>query len=284
VAWEALCGRRLFGGEDAGEIFGKLLSGPIASPNEELEKARKRLAPAAVSDAVIKALARNPDDRFATARDFAIALEAAIVVAPPHRVGEWVQEFGGPELIGRQRMVTQIERYSFNFPDEFTPNPVSVGSAPSASHSDDATQRDVRPPRVAASTGATGVPRPTPARKRMLIALGLLGFGVLVFALWPQSQPPEPPPLEVRIPRPPEPRPRTLPSNQEVTPAPSAAVMTSPSASANSPAPAASASKPLRSVAPSVSPKPRTPPKKDPCNPPWRLDSRGIRHSIPGCY
>jgi serine/threonine-protein kinase len=254
------------------------------SPNEELERARKRLAPAAVSDAVIKALARDPNDRFATARDFAIALEAAIVVAPPHRVGEWVQEFGGPELIGRQRMVTQIERYSFNFSDEFTPNPVSVGAVPSSAHSDDATQRDVRPARAttpgATMPGATMQVRSTAARRRTVMILGLVALGVTVFTLWPQGAPPEPPPLEVRVSRPFEPPARALPSAQQATPAPTAAPAAAPSVSANLPMPAASSAKLLRGV----SPKPHTPPKKDPCNPPWRVDSRGIRHPIPGCY
>ena len=70
VLWEALTGRRLFDGNDPGEVLTKLLEANVPPPTS-IEPS----LPAEVDDLVLPALRREPESRYATARDFAIALE-----------------------------------------------------------------------------------------------------------------------------------------------------------------------------------------------------------------
>ena len=44
-----------------------------------------------VDAVVLKGLARDPKDRFTTAREFAVAIEQTIGLASPSEVGEWVE-------------------------------------------------------------------------------------------------------------------------------------------------------------------------------------------------
>jgi len=237
--------------------------------------------PSDVNDAVLKALQRDPEQRFATARDFAIALEAAIVVSPPHRVGEWVQELAGLELDARMRKVAQIERYAFAVTDDFTPNPVTVGSIPQARSSDDATQKDVLKARATASDPPDFRPR---RRKPLLVGLGLLlviGGGAYALSSGPETPPVRSDslaPLPSSLPAPNAPLP--TPPQQQPDAGPSA------SAAASSAAPRASAAVPLAKppVLHGVTPKRAAPAPKSNCKPPWRIDERGIRRLKPGCY
>jgi serine/threonine-protein kinase len=104
VLWEALAGKRLFAGADAGEILAKVLAAEIPTPTSAVPSISKEL-----SDVVMKSLERDPERRFQTARDFAIALEQAGAVATTHNVGEWVKGYGGEELQRRQNMVQRVE-------------------------------------------------------------------------------------------------------------------------------------------------------------------------------
>jgi serine/threonine-protein kinase len=296
IAWETLVGQRLFVGDDAGEIIGKLLSGTIEAPNDVLLRLGKQKISQDVNDAVLKALERDPDQRYPTARDFAIALEACIVVAPPHKVGEWVQELAGPELEARMRKVEQIERYAFAIQSELTPNPLSTGGASQARVADDATQQDVRKAVLTPIESQPPEFRPN-HRKKLAVALGLLAallVGFLLFA-GEDSGPSE---RRLQGEASVETAKSTSPSAAATASAPSAAL---PSATAqrvpsaetpapDAPAPSASAaavvSKPhAPSVSHTVSPKPPLTSKpKNPCTPPWRIDERGIKRLKPGCF
>jgi len=82
VLWEALCGRRLFDGETEAITMVRALEGRIDLPssiNRELN--------AAADEVVMRGLARDPADRFATARDMALAIEQNIGLASPYEVG-----------------------------------------------------------------------------------------------------------------------------------------------------------------------------------------------------
>ncbi len=106
VLWEALAGKRLFAGADAGEILAKVLAADITPPHVLVPA-----IPRAVSDAVMRALQREPEARFQTARDFAVALEQSGAIATTHAVGEWVRENGGDELAKRANIVAQVESH-----------------------------------------------------------------------------------------------------------------------------------------------------------------------------
>lgn len=106
VLWEALAGKRLFAGADAGEILGKVLAAEIPTPASVVPS-----LPKPVSDVVMKALERDPEKRYQTARDFAIGLEQAGAVASAHNVSEWVKDYGGEELAKRQNVVLRVESH-----------------------------------------------------------------------------------------------------------------------------------------------------------------------------
>jgi serine/threonine-protein kinase len=96
VLWELLTGKRLFSADGAG---------PVAPPSTLAAG-----VPAAVDAAVLRALADDPAARFATARDFAIALEEGGEVASTRAVSEWVRALAGEDLLRRDQAVGAIER------------------------------------------------------------------------------------------------------------------------------------------------------------------------------
>ena len=71
VLWETLTRRRLFAADDSAEVFRRVLYEPIAPPSS----VHRSLAP--LDGLLARALARDPDQRFATADEFARALELA---------------------------------------------------------------------------------------------------------------------------------------------------------------------------------------------------------------
>ncbi|HMI93559.1 MAG TPA: serine/threonine-protein kinase [Polyangiales bacterium] len=71
VLWEALTRRRLFVAEDSADVFRRVLYAPIPAPSS----VHRSLAP--LDQLLARALARDPDSRFASAEEFAAALELA---------------------------------------------------------------------------------------------------------------------------------------------------------------------------------------------------------------
>jgi eukaryotic-like serine/threonine-protein kinase len=107
VAWECLAGRRLFAGSDPGEVLAKVLTLDIPAPIDVLSS-----VPRVLSNIVMRALERSPEQRWQTARDFAIELERNVVLAAPHVVGDWVAQHAGEALQDRRRRVEAVERAS----------------------------------------------------------------------------------------------------------------------------------------------------------------------------
>ncbi|MCA3014767.1 MAG: serine/threonine protein kinase, partial [Myxococcaceae bacterium] len=72
VAWEMVTGRRLFSADTELAEMQLILSGPVERPDVV-----EPVVPAPLADVVMRALAREPADRFPTARDFSKALGAS---------------------------------------------------------------------------------------------------------------------------------------------------------------------------------------------------------------
>ena len=105
VLWESLTGRRLFDGQDPAQVMTKLLELEIPKPSEVESSVDSDL------DAIVlKALERDPQKRYATAREFAIALENAGKLALPREVGEWVEQEAEGALQKRREQIAQIEQ------------------------------------------------------------------------------------------------------------------------------------------------------------------------------
>jgi hypothetical protein len=105
VLWEALTGQRLFQGSDDGEVYAKVLLGKVDAPSVHA----KGLSPE-IDAIVLRGLARERAQRYATAREMALALESAIPLAPPSRVGWWVETLVGDSLAERTEQIAGIER------------------------------------------------------------------------------------------------------------------------------------------------------------------------------
>jgi hypothetical protein len=104
VFWEVLTGRRLFDGEDEGEIYGKVLRADVTKPSKVVGLDRDK------ADAIVmRGLARSPDRRYATAREMALEIEQQLPLAPASQVGAWVERHGGDALAERARRIAEVE-------------------------------------------------------------------------------------------------------------------------------------------------------------------------------
>lgn len=97
VLFEALVGKRLFEGRDEADILIAILADEIPTLEGRVSGVTSAL------DAVlVEALARDPDERFASARAFAEALEKAVTPASAKEVALVVKERAGAELEARR--------------------------------------------------------------------------------------------------------------------------------------------------------------------------------------
>ncbi len=105
VLWEALTGTRLFTGDNEGAILRRILRGDVAPPSAVAEGLSLR------ADAIVlRALARAPADRHASALDLARAIEDGLPLATPAEVGAWVRRVAERSLEARSRALEAIER------------------------------------------------------------------------------------------------------------------------------------------------------------------------------
>lgn len=200
--------------------------------------------PAELADVCMRGLARDPADRFATAQEMAVAIESAIVLPSPREVGAWVERVAGEVLKQRAAVLAGIE----------AEHPAAPNAAP----------------------GQAGLPAPAhlkpaaahaPHERALVLGLTVAIMALLVY-------------IAVRDPGTPGPHPHSRRS-------PMAAALAI--ASQNDPIlpalPAASVEPPPAgaSAAPSAPPPRRYRPALA-CNPPYTVDSDGIRHPKRECF
>jgi serine/threonine-protein kinase len=238
VLWELLARRRLFVSSTPGETMARVLEQPVDPPSRHASD-----VPPSLDEAVMRALRRDPRERFATAEEFANALEAAVAPAPSRAVARWVADLAGE----RRAKWTQVG-------DEVAP-----------------------PEEPAASFGNTSAtivdpPRSPPRRwRRVAIASALVAMlgGAVAFAAWGRTSPPAAPAAAVPSIEPaPSPSPVAVPSPSVSAPAPSAITTTSS-------APSAKAAAPRKTIAPAA--------KKTSCVPPYTIDADGVHIPKKGC-
>jgi serine/threonine-protein kinase len=108
LLWELIVGKQLFGAEgDAITILTRVLTMKIPAPSS-----LRSGVPKAVDQLVLLALERDPDKRFQTAREFAVALSEVLPPVAPPAVGEWVGSLAGAVLDARAQTVAEIARHS----------------------------------------------------------------------------------------------------------------------------------------------------------------------------
>ncbi|HEX7666867.1 MAG TPA: serine/threonine-protein kinase [Polyangiaceae bacterium] len=107
VLWEALTGTLLFDGENDARIFARVLEADAPPPSHLVPE-----IPEAVDAVVMKGLEKDPARRWQTAREMALALEAAIRSAPASEVGPWVEALASSSLAKRAALVRELESSS----------------------------------------------------------------------------------------------------------------------------------------------------------------------------
>lgn len=109
--WEALAGRKLFKGDNEGSVLEQVLFGAINPPSRWAPS-----IPPALDALVMRGLERDKTKRFATAREFALALERAVTPALASDVGEWIETVAGQVLLERAERIAEIESVTDNIP------------------------------------------------------------------------------------------------------------------------------------------------------------------------
>jgi serine/threonine-protein kinase len=255
VLWEALAGKRLFEGDGEAQIMAAVLDGPEGPPSEIEGSVPREL------DAIaMKALSRDPAERFATAEEMARAIEQAIGVIPTAEISSWVREMVAPLIAKRADAVAQIES------SPGLPIPVTaVSSIPPLA--------PVPPPLDETATLPMVRTAPPDKRRRaaVVVALALLLCGAIAFLVIPRAPAPTEPIPAASAPPPPSAS-SAPPASSSSTPAPAPSVVALP--------PVVEPHKP-----PVVTLKPPKPPPKPGaggCDPPYYYEG-GIKKFKPNC-
>jgi serine/threonine-protein kinase len=118
MLWELVTGQRLFGGDNEGAIVAKILDGRVEVPSKVLMQSVNQhqtlndqllRGVIGLDPIILRALAMNPPDRYATAREMAIEIERTIPPATGSEVADWVEHIAKDVLHSRAAMVAEIE-------------------------------------------------------------------------------------------------------------------------------------------------------------------------------
>jgi serine/threonine-protein kinase len=272
VLWELLAGQRLFARNEPGAIVAAVLTGDVRPPNE----LRPEIS-ADLSAVVMKALAPERNDRFATARDLALAIENAAEPASALKTGAWVESVAKESIARRASLLREAEEESsvskVMDPESLQRSLARAGNsaAPTSVPPAAVTEHDTTMPPVVARK----------ARARALwlasAAAGLGVLAVLLFKLLSNDHQP----LAKAVPPPAgslAPGPNSAPAAAVPTTLPQVSVPLSAEPLPQLEAPA----KPSPSAVKRTSVKPHVVSSK--CNPPFVLDAQGHKRFKPECF
>jgi serine/threonine protein kinase len=105
VLWETLTCRLLFDGPNDAATAAAAMSGPVEPPSTLVAA-----VPEVLDRIVMRGLSRNKDERFATARDMALALEREVGVVPQSELADWVSSVAGELLASRAEVLREMQR------------------------------------------------------------------------------------------------------------------------------------------------------------------------------
>jgi serine/threonine-protein kinase len=115
VLWGALTGKRLFAGETVEETIAQVCSKRIVPPCEAGAQSFREL-----DDIVMRALSRDPNDRFESAEEMMTALGRAAAkqqgLATPKEIASWVRDAAGTELTQRRLAILDASRNNPTIP------------------------------------------------------------------------------------------------------------------------------------------------------------------------
>ena len=117
VLWETLTCRRLFqSSKNIEQALARVVAADIPAPS-----AYRPEIPPALDAIVLRAVERDPERRFQSAEELAVALEG-VGGASPHLVKTWFSPFASPELVQRSSLIRAINR-RYGPPGRSTPHP-----------------------------------------------------------------------------------------------------------------------------------------------------------------
>lgn len=274
LLWETLTGTRLFAGATDGETLNRILSSRVKPPSE-----CNPAAPRALDPIVLRAVERDPDLRFRTAKEMALAIQAACPPAPASEVGDWVERWAGEALARRDEFVTEVE--SATSQPGGRDSDVSIGSSSAA----------IAALKGEAVEGRPSTPRATmAARRRWLFGLGGVAIAVAIVVFLVVLARSDRAGVSVANAAPSSPliAPAVASSIAASTPSSnaSAATSASPNVLASASSSPASTATPTSGTAHSSRKERHRPPAssaKPQCDPPWYLDGTGAKKWKPEC-
>lgn len=179
VLWELLTSERLIGGTTSAERLMHLLTLEPAAPSVTVPG-----LPAAFDRILGRALAKEPEARFPTARAMAMALETETEVANASELAAWLKSVAAEPLKTREDILSEMQRQSaYSSSPDLGPASLGPGSStgPGSAGADAATvsqisvsEQTVNP--IAAST------RPATRTSSRLVAGGVVFGGLAVAA------------------------------------------------------------------------------------------------------
>jgi serine/threonine-protein kinase len=107
VMWELLTGRRFVSAREPAAIVALVMSKALEPPSRWSAACTPE-----IDRVVLQGLARDRDQRFATAEEMASALEHAAPIASNRDVARWVESVAGDQLTERAALVLDVERLS----------------------------------------------------------------------------------------------------------------------------------------------------------------------------
>jgi serine/threonine-protein kinase len=107
VLWEALTGATLFDGENDSIVAAQVLGAKIDAPG-----ARAPGISPALDALTLRGLERDPQNRFATAREMALAMQLEVGLVAASEVGDWVARVAKEPLAARLRYMGELDRLS----------------------------------------------------------------------------------------------------------------------------------------------------------------------------
>jgi serine/threonine-protein kinase len=192
VLWETLTGKTLFEVPEGGAaaVINKVINATIVPPSAHRPEVASEL-----DGVVMRALEREPEDRYQTAAEFAEALEDAIRIPTARTMGRWVVAVAGDVLDQRAEQIAEIEARAGNadldtISEEMLsslsgqivrksippgPNDRTIADTPAES-------RRVLATEVTPVTGA--VTAEQRRSRRWIAALALLLLGVVAVGMW----------------------------------------------------------------------------------------------------
>jgi len=179
VFWEVLTGRRLFDADYDHAIVALILRGQVEPPSSFVDVPRE------VDEIVLRGIARDPEARFRTAREMALALEQVVSLANPSHVGAWVERLAETDLRKRAEKLARLEALP-TIPEDVLSASLSVSSSRRRSLPNIAAPSPppAAPPPLSQRASAPPASAPSPPPR-------------------PRTRPPGPPPPPARLPPPP---------------------------------------------------------------------------------